>query len=304
MNDLDYFFIVNPIAGGTDKTVFHEFIHEKQREEDFVFEIYETTGDDDEQAIKKVVGRRKVDVAVAVGGDGTLRLAAMIFKNTGTKLAVIPFGSANGMARELGIPSDFDRVLSLIPSERIRIIWAHIQRGKTLDVDMVCINGHYSMHLGDIGLNAKIVKRFESEKIRGYFGYARQFFKELSQRKAIKYELSANGKTYGGSAYMIVVANAKMYGSGAVINPIGALDDGRFEVCIVKDITFAGLTKSAWSIFKKDVQYQERDLEIISAAKARIKLSEPQTLQVDGEIVGDVDVLEIKIVPGCLKMII
>ena len=80
MNDLDYFFIVNPIAGGTDKTVFHEFIHEKQREEDFVFEIYETTGDDDEQAVEKIVGGRKVNVAVAVGGDGTLRLAALISK--------------------------------------------------------------------------------------------------------------------------------------------------------------------------------------------------------------------------------
>ena len=217
---------------------------------------------------------------------------------------MIPFGSANGMARELGIPRDFDRVLSLIPSERIRIVWAHIQRGKTLDVDMVCINGFYSMHLGDIGLNAKIVKRFESEKIRGYFGYARQFFKEMSQRKAIAYQLSANGKKYAGKAYMIVIANAKMYGSGAVINPGGALNDGRFEICIVKDITFASLAKSAWSIFQKEVQYQEKDLEVICAEKARIKLSEPQTLQVDGEIIGEVDELKIKIVPGCLKMII
>ncbi len=304
MNELDYFFIINPIAGGTDKTVFYDFIHEKHFDEKFSYEIYETTGENDEVTIKKIVKGRKVEVTVVVGGDGTLLLAAMIFKHTDTRLAVIPFGSANGMARELEIPRDFDRVLSLIPSERIRIVWALIQRGNIINVDLIQINKYYSLHLSDIGLNAKIVKRFEAEKIRGYSGYARQFFKELSLRKAIEYELFTGGKRYSGKAYMIVIANAKMYGTGAVINPIGSLNDGRFEICIVKDITFSSLLKSAWSIFKKNVQYQERDLEIISTDKARIKLNESQTLQVDGEVVDDVDSLNVKIIPGCLKIIV
>ncbi len=224
--------------------------------------------------------------------------------HTEIPLGIIPMGSANGMARELNILKEIDPLWSFITKEKIRTSWSIIQKNNTRSLDLLRINdSYYSLHLSDIGLNAKIVKRFENGKIRGYAGYARQFFKELPQREKISYRITADGRRYSGHAYMIVIANARMYGSGAIINTKGRPDDGKFELCIVKDINIKGLLKALFSIFKTNVYYQKKDLRTISCTKASIMLKRPQTLQVDGEIIGDKDQLEIEILPAAIKVI-
>ena len=167
MSAIDYLFVVNPISGGNDKSSFYRFIETEISPQDNPYEIFKTTGDDDEIKLKKLVKKHKPEVIVSVGGDGTLLLVAKVSKNTSSKIALIPFGSANGMSKELNIPKIPDIKLSLNPAERFRDCWNIIKKGKSIDVDLLQINkNHYSLHLSDIGLNAKIVKRFEEEKIR------------------------------------------------------------------------------------------------------------------------------------------
>ncbi|MCK5102214.1 MAG: NAD(+)/NADH kinase, partial [Cyclobacteriaceae bacterium] len=186
MPQINYLFVVNPISGGNDKSAFYRFIEEENQRMGFSYELYKTTGTDDESRLIKLVIHHKPEVIVAVGGDGTLLLAAKVVKNSSIKIGLIPFGSANGMSRELNIPKIPDISLSLNPSQRFKECWNIIKNERVQEVDLLQINkNHYSLHLSDIGLNAKIVKRFEAEKIRGYFGYARLFFKELKQKKRI-----------------------------------------------------------------------------------------------------------------------
>lgn len=216
----------------------------------------------------------------------------------------MPFGSANGMAKELGIPRIPDRTLSLIPSERYSTCWDIIKAENVRAIDLLQINKkHFSIHLSDIGLNAKIVKRFEAEKIRGYFAYARLFFKELKQKKRISYQLITSGKRIRGKAYMIVIANATKYGTGAIINPVGRLDDGIFEICLVKQVKFITLLRSLLSIFKATLRKREDLMKVIPCKKARLELKHPQTLQVDGEVIGDVRKVAIKILPKAVQII-
>ncbi len=301
----EYLFVVNPISGGNDKSTFYQFIEEEFENDEAAYELYITSGTDDEYKLKKLYKKLKPDVVVAVGGDGTLLLVAKITRNTSSKIGLMPFGSANGMSRELGIPKISERTLSLIPSDRFMQCWKIIQQGNTKDVDLLQINkNHYSLHLSDIGLNAKIVKRFEKEKIRGYFGYARLFFKEFKQKTKISYQLTANGKRYRGRAYMIVIANATMYGTGAVINPVGKYNDGNFEICIIKEIKLIGLLRSLFRIFRKNLQYRKDLVKIISCKNATIELKQPETLQVDGEVVGEIKKADIKIIPGALRIIV
>ncbi len=304
MPNLNYLFVINPISGGNDKSLIYKFIKEEKQRHGFSYEIYNTTAINDEGAISKLIKLHNPKVVVAVGGDGTLLLVAKILQHSPIKIGLMPFGSANGMSRELNIPKIPDLKLTLNPSERFRECWRVIQKERTKEVDLLQINNsHYALHLSDIGLNAKIVKRFEAEKIRGYFGYARLFFKELKQKKQISYLLYANKKKYQGKAYMIVIANASKYGTGAVINPVGKLNDGFFEICLVKQITFLSLMNSIISIFKNNFQPNKQLLKIISCQEAVIELKEYETLQVDGEVVGDVKKVEIKIIPNALKII-
>lgn len=300
----NYFFVVNPISGGNDKSLFYRFLEEENKNQGFTYQLYITTGINDELELQKKIKQSTPEVIIAVGGDGTLLLVAKVVKNTSIKIGLIPFGSANGMSRELNIRKISDINLSLNPSERFRDCWNIIKRGQVHDIDLLQINKkYYSLHLSDIGLNAKIVKRFESEKIRGYFGYARLFFKELKQKKRISYRLVADGIPYQGKAYMIVIANATMYGTGSVINPIGKLNDGLFEICLVKQIKFIGLMQSLFRIFRKNMLRRKDLVKIVSCKKATIELKNSETLQVDGEVIGEIERVEINILPKALKII-
>ena len=305
MSGLNYLFVVNPISGGNDKSTFYRFIETEISQQDNPYKIFKTTGEDDEIQLKKLVNKYKPGVIVSIGGDGTLLLVAKVAKNTSSKIALIPFGSANGMSKELNIPKIPDIKLSLNPADRFRDCWNIIKKGKSIDVDLLQINkNHYSLHLSDIGLNAKIVKRFEEEKIRGYFGYARLLLKELKQKKRISYQLMANGKRYTGKAYMIVIANATKYGTGAVINPIGKLNDGIFEICILKQVKLITILRSFLRIFNKNLQSRKDVLKVVPCKKATLELKKEETLQVDGEVVGEIKKVDIKIIPGALKMIV
>ena len=301
---IKYFFIVNPIAGGNDKTSFYDFIEEDVIPAEFTYDIYTTTGDDDEFKLKKLVKKLKPEVVVAIGGDGTLHLAARVVKKTSIKIGLMPFGSANGMARELSIPKVPDITISLIPSERYSECWEIIREEQVRKIDLVRINKkHYSIHLSDIGLNAKIVKRFEEERIRGYFGYARLFIKELKQKRRISYQLIANGKRYKGKGYMIVIANATMYGTGSVINPVGKLDDGEFEICIVRQIKIVSLLRSMLTIFRINLRKRDDLMKVYSCKNASIELKQMETLQIDGEVIGETRKLDIRIIPQAINMI-
>ena len=300
-----YLFVVNPISGDKDKSSFYEFIEEELDSEHTSYEIFTTSGKEDEFKLKKLYQRLKPETMVAVGGDGTLQLVAKIAKKTSTTVGLIPFGSANGMARELNIPKIPDRTLSLIPSERFTECWRIIRNGKVKEIDLMQINkNNLSVHLSDIGLNAKIVKRFEAEKSRGYLAYARLFIKELKQKRRISYQVVANGKRYNGKGYMIVVANATKYGTGAVINPIGNVSDGIFEICIVRQIKIITLLRSLLSIFNAKLRKREDLIKVFSCKKATIELKQAETLQVDGEVIGEVKKIEIKIIPGALRLLV
>lgn len=299
-----HLFVINPIAGGTDKNALYHFLEEEIGSKTVGFRIYETSGHNDEEAITELLEQNAFRVVIAAGGDGTVMLVARLLLDRPEILGIIPLGSANGMARELGLLRTLDPVRSLITRERIRRAWDIIRQAEVLEMDAVRINGQFiSLHLSDIGLNAKIVKRFEKGKLRGFRGYARQFFREMPLRDRISYRITTDDKRHRGRAYMIVIANATMYGTGAVINPGGRLDDGMVELCIVKDINIKGLLKALLSIFKKDVRYEKKDLRVIRCQSASITLKHNQALQIDGEVMGDTDRVEVEVMPRCVKVI-
>jgi len=301
---MKYLFVVNPISGDKDKSYFYEFLEDEFPKNSDNYQVYQTTGTNDESTLNKLSDKLKPEVIIAVGGDGTLLLVARIARKKSIKIGLIPLGSANGMAKELNIPKVPERTLSLDPSERFQACWSIIKRGHLQEIDMLQINKkHYSIHLSDIGLNAKIVKRFEEGKSRGYLSYAKLFIKELKQKKRISYELIANGQRYLGKGYMIVLANARKYGTGAVINPHGKLNDGIFEICIVKQVKLITLLRSFFSIITTNLKKREDLIKVVECKSATIKLKKEQVLQVDGEIVGPVKKVDIKVIPKALKIL-
>jgi diacylglycerol kinase (ATP) len=284
--------VINPISGSRNKSHLKNEItkHCKACHLNPVF--FETTGKDDHIKITEALDKHAPHVLVAVGGDGTVNLVASILIGKNMKLAIIPTGSANGMAYELNIPANIEQAVSIISKDISR------------PIDLLKINGkHLAVHLSDLGMNARIIKRFDEEKIRGLYGYARQFFKELKSPSHFRCIIHCDGKhrrKY--KAVMVVMLNTHFYGTGAVVNPTGKINDGKFEIVVIKPYPWYYIFHMLVAFFTGNI-HRLRHIRILSCKHARIQMSPAQDLQVDGEPTGEFNKLEVNIIPSAIDVI-
>ncbi|NCU36314.1 hypothetical protein EOM75_09915 [Candidatus Falkowbacteria bacterium] len=298
-----YLFIINPIAGGIDKQLIEDFVAERAQQEGFDYKIYKTTGTGDEKQIGQLVGDYAPKVVVVSGGDGSLLMVSRLLKNRDQLIGLFPSGSANGMAAELNIPA-IKGITIAARRQSLMQCWELIKQGRHRNIDMIKINDHYSIHLSDAGFNAQIVEGFEAEGGRGLMGYARQFVKKMTaKKKRFRYHITVEGKRRHGKAVMLAIANARSYGTGAIINPEGQPDDGVVELVIIKNLNMMLLLNAAASIVTEAPGYHPDHLEVTSCRKARIRFSKQLELQVDGEVAGRTRQLDIEVLPGAVKLI-
>lgn len=283
--------VINTSAGSrNDPGVMHE-LEEDLKNEKHTYRFIEIGAGKDAVDIDKEILHFQPEIIVAAGGDGTVNLVASHIIGKKIKLGIIPLGSANGMAYQLGIPAQSSEALKLILS------------AKSTRVDMLRINKkYYSIHMSDLGMNARVVKRYDEEGIRGLWGYARQYFRELFYAKKFHCELSTDERTVRSKVLMMVIANASHYGTGAAINPEGDISDGLMEVILVKAYPALFLIYMIASFFGLK-KYDPDLIDIISCKKAAISVSPPQHMQVDGEHLGKMDEVEAKIIPGAINVI-
>ena len=284
-------FIANPKSSILDKYDLESVISEVAGKYKFNWELYFTEKSDTKNRIRKKISRYEPDIVVAAGGDGTVNQVASGLVRSKIELGIIPAGSANGLAYNLGIPSD------------IRMAIEIILENKAKPVDAICINDDiFCFHLGDIGINARIVRRFEQEGSKGLPGYGKQMLKELlSGRNHFKFMLKTHSIYKKFSAEMVVIANAKSFGTGAVINPEGLLDDGEFEIVIIRPYPWWGLFYLI-RMFLFGKLEKLKFIQLIKTKQAEMVFDKPHDLQVDGEIVKDVKSLKTEIIPSALDI--
>ncbi len=285
-----FLLIVNPIAGGNDKTAMIEAVQDFAQKEGVTLIEYKTTGEEDEKAIKTLYDVHKPERILVAGGDGTIKIVAEAVEHLDVIIGVLPAGSANGLSVDLELPRDIE--------ETIKIAF----RNHYMEMDMVCINGKKSLHLSDIGVNAELIRNYENSSIRGKLGYAIQAFNTLTDlAPPFHATIKANGQVIETEARMVVLANTQKYGTGVTINPIGIMDDGKFEVVILKNMDLLVIGKILSGNIPVD---SNEDVEIISTQEAEITTSVPVCFQIDGEYCGEETRLDVKILHRQMKVAI
>lgn len=286
-------FVVNPKSGTALNSNFRNVISEFSEKEGFEWEIFETSGEGDPEKIRNQIDTFQPDTVIAAGGDGTINIVAVELLGKDIKLGIIPSGTANGLAYNLDIPDNFRRALNFNLTREAR------------PMDVIKINDrHFCLHLSDVGINARIVKRFEKEGSKGLLGYGKQLFKELLEGKTYfpAYIEVPGQRRKKMNAEMIVIANAKSFGTGAIINPTGKIDDGQFEIIVIRPYPWWFVFTFAFASFLGSV-HQMQYVRVYSAKEAKITLPEKQECQVDGEIIPETDSLRVEILPGVLKVV-
>ena len=286
-NTIKLLFIINPKSGNS-KINWTAEIENYFANSINTIELYQLTQDCNIETIQEKIKSFSPQKVVAVGGDGTVKLVAECILNTDIQLGILPAGSANGLAKEFDI--------SNIPTEALDVLL----KGKTQKIHTVKVNDQLCIHLSDVGLNAYVVKEFEKQPVRGMWGYMMAALKVLWQNPLMNITMKIDGKITKVKAMMIVIANATKYGSGAVINPIGSLDDELFEVIVMKKISIQEMFKMVYS----HKPYDSTKTEVFQTNELFIKSFRRVHFQIDGEYLGKVKEVKAVIMPDCLTMIV
>lgn len=282
-----FLFVINPIAGDVDKSDIIEKVQVFAADVGVGLIPYETTGEDDEQRILDLYQKHQPERVLVTGGDGTVKMVADALEKHDVVLGILPGGSANGLSVDLALPKDIDDVLQVAFGDTVK------------EVDMVDINGHRSLHLSDIGLNAELIKNYEKSSIRGKLGYVLQAINTLTDDELLfEAKVETDEKTIETTAKMIVIANSKKYGTGVTINPVGDISDGMFEIIIIKNLDIVLLGK----IITGNFPLNGAGVELVSTHQATITTNIPVHFQVDGEYLNEVSRLEISILPRRMKV--
>lgn len=288
-SNLNILFILNPVSGGKKKRNWEPLIRDYFKPLPHTIEFFVLTGKDDVSSIQYWIKKLSPQRVVAVGGDGTISLVAQQLSGSGIPMGILRGGSANGMAEELKIPED--------PSLAIHTIL----NGKTQKCDIIKIDDNdICIHLSDLGLNARLIKYFDKSHFRGMWGYARVFLKILWEGELLRAHIVADNLDINIPAYMIVIANASKYGTGAVINPEGLIHDGKFELVIVRQISIIEMIK----MFLNNKPFDPKKVEIFQTTKAVITTRKETHFQVDGEYKGKINKVSAEIIPSALNVMV
>jgi diacylglycerol kinase (ATP) len=283
-------FVINPKSGSdrkTDRTALIRSLLSPAYEAT----IFEWKKVEDRDTIFSNVLNGGFDIAVAVGGDGTVSQLASALSGSNTALGIIPFGSGNGLARHLRVPLNKRAAMKLIETGVIQSIDKGIINGQ----DFFCTCGS--------GFDARIGKLFADSTKRGFWTYARLILREYSKYSHERYRITLDGKTIERDAFLVTVANAGQYGNDAWIAPGARVNDGLLRVVVLKPFRWWKIPGLVNRVFRKQMQHSKY-AETYTAKLIRIERASKGPAHFDGEP-GEFDkILDIEVVPACLKVVV
>lgn len=268
--------VINPIAGpGRARTLdaCAALARDTLGRGGFEVDVCITTAPEDAQRFATVAVSAGHELVVAWGGDGTVNGVGAALAGTRVAMAIIPGGSGNGLARDLGVPLEAAAALAVAAS------------GGTRAIDAGDLNGSLFFNVAGIGLDASIARRLAAPGARrGLLGYVVATLSELPGYVARNYTITVpdGGPPIVSAALFIAMANSRQYGNGAQIAPHARLDDGELDLVVVKPQSILSLALRIPAFFNGSLQADD-GLLMRTAAEVDISSDHPIGYHVDGE---------------------
>ena len=234
---------------------------------------------------------RGVRLVVAWGGDGTINEVASALAFTPVPLGLVPAGSGNGLARELGIDRRPDRAIA----DAIRA------EPRTMDVGE--IGGRLFVNLAGIGFDAHVAGLFNApgNRHRGLTGYVSVAARALFTYRAAQYAITTEEERLDRRAFLVTIANSAQFGNGACIAPGARVDDGRLDLVIVEERSRLRTLVHVPRLFNGTAN-QMPGYTIQRIRHVTIACDRPMLFHVDGEPVEGGTELTGRVHPGALKI--
>lgn len=217
--------------------------------------------------------RDRVDRVIIGSGDGTVNAAIPGLLETGLPLGVIPLGTANNLARTLGIPQS--------PLEACDII----AQAQARSIDLGWVNGNYFLNVAGLGLSTKINQSVAKQFKRrwGVIAYAVTAFKLILKQRRFRAEIHCNGEIIQVKTYQITVCNGRFYGSGLTVAADADIDDHRLDLCSLEVDHWWQVLSLIPSVFRGEYA-TEQGMRLLQGQEIEIFTRKPRPIDTDGEI--------------------
>jgi len=261
----DILFIINPNSGTQKSDSIINQIKKSNHRIDYI--LTQSLEDFNQLWENKVDGYK---VIVICGGDGSVNCTLKhLVEKEHLVLAVLPNGSGNGFARELGFTSDVEHLIS------------NMLRGDVREVDLAKINNDYSINVAGLGFDSHVASLFDGSKFRGLKKYILCTLKGLFSYKPIAVELFLGHVKLTGKFWGVYLANTRQFGNNAIIAPEAKYDDGLLELVLMKKYPLILSPILVYKMFTGKLK-NSKYMTYLRANELTIK-SDSKTYHVDGE---------------------
>ena len=227
---------------------------------------------------------------VAAGGDGTVNEVVNGLDASGVALGVLPLGTVNVFAQELGIPRSFDAA------------WAVIEAGQVRTIDLGCAEAQgqrrFFVQLAGVGFDARTVRttNWELKKRIGLFSYLLAGWQVLWEPRRVVQV------TPGGRGSIVLIGNGRLYGGKLALFPQARLDDGKLDVCVFEQWSGLAVTRYLLGILQGK-HTQLPDVRYFQAEQFECRPdTSPVSYELDGEDAGEAPV-RFSVLPRALRVI-
>ena len=213
------------------------------------------------------------DLAIVGGGDGTLNCTAGAIMETGMPLGILPLGTANDLARTLGIAPD--------PVAAAKVIVA----GHTRTIDVGEVNGRAFFNVASIGFSADLARELTAElkKRWGTLGYAMASARLLARMRPFTAFIEHDGVTEKVKTVQISVGNGRHYGGGLTVDADAEPDDGKLHVYSLEIDHWWRLLALAPAL-KRGTVGSWRDVRVFTTDAVTIRTRRARSVNTDGEL--------------------
>ena len=185
------------------------------------FDLVEVPTENPSQ-LSEVIRRheRSVDLVIVGGGDGTLNAAIGGLVDTQIPLGILPLGTANDLARTLGIPTNIDLACAAIAGRQMKRI------------DLGWVNGHYFFNVASFGLSVEITDRLTQQTKRrwGVMAYGIAAIQALWQSRPFRVTIRSGDKIEKVRTIQVTVGNGVYYGGGLAVADDASIADERLDL--------------------------------------------------------------------------
>ena len=239
-----------------------------------IIPVHKECGSRDELSALIVKEGANAEMVVVGGGDGTLNAAAAGVAHLKLPLGILPLGTANDLARTLGIPTDLDAAMRVIAG------------GKTRSIDVGLVNDLMFFNVASVGLSAELSQELTRDMKRrfGKLGYALAAIRVLGRARPFRATISGGGRAARSLTLQVAVGNGRYYGGGNVVEKTATIDD---ECLRLYSLEFV----RAWRIvlmfrsFRNGEHGDLNDVLTLRGDSFEIRTRRPRPVNADGEIV-------------------